>query len=60
MKISELISSLNDIQDEQGDCDVLIDVPERDDFCWGFEIRDKWYSPNYSKNNLCFLIINSE
>ncbi len=51
MLISELITQLQEILDSQGDCPIVVDVPERDYFDTDFLVVGKYYWINRSFGN---------
>lgn len=57
MTISELISQLESIREKQGDCEVWVDVPERNEHAADFQIADRWYVNNLPRNNCCFIVL---
>jgi len=61
MKITELIQELETIKSKYGDCNVVIDIPERQSFCFDFAVIDGWYSLNGNRDmNNCFLVAGDE
>lgn len=60
MKILELIEKLEFIRSKYGNCDVVVDVPERGSFCFDFKVSDKWNQfPDINLNN-CFITLSEE
>lgn len=51
MKISELIDELTALLNEQGDSNVLIDIPEKDYFCEIENVCGKYYIGNVNDEN---------
>ena len=64
MKISEVIKTLQEIKDIQGDCDVAIDSPEFNNFIYIFDITGEYYTSNsYNKGkpaNQCFIVFEKD
>jgi hypothetical protein len=62
MLLSELIGFLQAYKNQQGDCPVLFDVPERDYYDTLVSVEGKWYTGNTltelgQRENQVFIIL---
>lgn len=57
MLTSELIKQLQEIIDKQGDSDVWVDVPEREEYVTEFSLSDKWYQGNADYKDVRVFIV---
>lgn len=64
MLASELISELQALIEKYGDCQLLIDAPDWNKYCYDYDLADKFYVGNYYRNGKpadnFFLILNKE